>query len=273
MPRLRALAGLVLLAATGLLVPATAATAATKLTATITCDATTGAITTRTSGTLLASGSTPTPVLIEFQRRSGVRVTATASTSLPPLAQPFRVTTTATSAGDVAATGYTGTFTPATSLYYRETLLVTFKNTSSGATYATREATCTHDQRTTVALTCDPVARTVTATVTGRDGQAGAADGAGRPAYVAYHVATITQGSKDSPRFRGEALTPWDFQHRLSQAADGTWSDTGFVHAITRDSYYYAEEVTVGVFDSAGTIVGSGFARCTLLDGSQTSIA
>jgi hypothetical protein len=271
---MRAFACLVLLATTGLLVPATAAVAATKLTANITCDAETGAITTWASGTLLTPGTAPTSVTVEFQRRSGVRVTVATSTSVPPLAQPFTVRTTTTSAGDVTATGYTGSFSPATSLFYRETLLVTFKNASSGATYTTREATCDYDQRTTVALTCDPTVDTVTAAVAGINGNAGASSGAGRPTRVGYHIVQIVQSTPDSPRFRGESLGGgWDVQHRLSQAADGTWADIGYVRTVTSNPYYYAEEVTVGVSDAYGTVVGSGTAKCTLIDGSLTPAA
>jgi hypothetical protein len=274
MSRLRALACVVVLVVAGLLVPATAATAVTRLIADITCDRETGAITTRVSGTLLQPAATGTPVTVEFQRRSGIRVTATTSTSLPRLTPPFTVNTTTTSSGDITASGYTGTFDPASSLYYREVLVATFRNTATGATYATREATCEYDQRTTVTMTCDPAAHTLTATATGINGQAGAADGSGRPTRIGYHIVTIVQGEKGGPRFRGETLGGvWDVEHRLTQAADGTWTDTGFVHTYTRDQYYYAEEVTVGVFDAYGKIVGGGFATCVLIDGSVTPTA
>ena len=45
------------------------------------------------------------------------------------------------------------------------------------------------------------------------------------------------------------------------------------MHTITSNPYYYAEELTVGVFDAYGSIVGSGTARCTLFDGSLTPTA
>ena len=271
MSRLRVLAGLVVLAAGALLAPASAAVAATSLTANISCDAETGAITTGVSGTLLAPGE-PTPVLVEFQRKSGVRVTATTALTISPLGPPFRVTTTTTSSGDIAATGYTGSFSPSSSLYYRQTVLATFKNPDTGSTYTTREATCDYDQRTTVTLTCDPAASTVTATVTGIKGQAGSAGGAGRPTRIGYRSVQIIQSTADSPVFRGETLgSGWDLQHRLTQSADGTWADTGFVHPITSNPYYYAEEVTVGVLDANGTIVGSGSATCTLFHAAATA--
>src|SRR5690349_4664198 len=134
MSRLRTLAGLVVVAVTGLLITPTAAMAAiTPLKAFITCDAETGAITTTASGNLVTAGTAPTRVTVEFQRRSGTLVTATSSTILAPLAQPFTTTVTTNAAGDIAATGYTGTFNPASALYYQEKLLVTFKNATSGA--------------------------------------------------------------------------------------------------------------------------------------------
>ena len=273
MSRLRALACLTVLATTGLLVPAGAAVAATPLKANITCDPETGAITTWASGNLLLPG-TPTPVTVEFQRSSGVRVSATTSTALPPLAQPFTVTATTTSSGDITATGYTGTFNPTTSIYYREVLVVTFKNATSGAVYTSRQATCDYDQRSTITLTCDQVASTVTSAAAGINGLTGAANGAGRPTSVGYHFVQIIQSTKDSPRFRGESLGGvWDVRHSVTKAADGTWADTGYVHTITSNPYYYAEELTVGVLDAYGTIVGSGTARCVLRDGSLTPTA
>ncbi len=131
-------------------------------------------------------------MVVEFQRRSGRNVSLTATTSVPPLATPVKTTVMSTLAGGVTANGYTNTFTPATSLYYREAVVVTFKSLT-GQVYATRQATCERDLRTTVAVTCDPVAGTVTATVLGRDGQAGGSEGYGRAASVGYRTVTIGQ--------------------------------------------------------------------------------
>ena len=275
MSRLRTLAGLVVLATTGVLVaPITARAATPPLRANITCDAQTGAVKTWASGTLFTPGTPPAPVTVEFQRRGGTVVTATTSAPLASAAVPLPVKTTSTSSGEVNATGYKTTFNPVTSLYYREKLVVTFKN-AAGATLTTREATCDHDQRTTVTLTCDPAAGTVTVAVTGVNGKAGAANGAGRPARIGLrHVQTVQHGQHD-PRFRGELLGPgWDTERRITQAADGTWSDPAFVRStITSDPYYYAEELTVGVFDTYGAIVGWGTARCTLFDKSASPTA
>jgi hypothetical protein len=274
MSRLRALAALVVLATTGLLITPTAAMAAGGLRAYITCDAETGAVTTWTSGWLLAVGTPPTRVTVEFQRSGGRRVSATTSASLPPLAQPFTTTATTTTSGDITATGYTGTFNPATSLFYQEKLIVTFKNASTGAFYTTREASCEYDQRTTVSLTCDPNAGTVTATVAGVNAQAGASSGAGRPVRIGYRVARTSQSSKDDPAYRSVTLGPgWDVERQLTRAADGTWTDPGYVHTITRNPYYYAEELTVGILDTYGAVVGWGATRCTLFDGSVTPAA
>ena len=268
MSRLRTLAGLVVLATTGLLVTPTAAQAATPpLRANITCDAQTGAVRTWASGTLFTPGTPPAPVTVEFQRRGGTIVTATTSAPLVSAPVPLAVKTTSTSSGEVNATGYKTTFNPVTSLYYREKLVVTFKN-AAGVTLTTREATCDHDRRTTVTLTCDPAAGTVTVAVSGVNGQAGAANGAGRPARIGYRYAQILQHEQNDPRFRSELLGPgWDSERRVTPAADGTWSDPAFVHStITSDPYYYAEELTVGVFDTYGAVVGWGTTRCTLFD-------
>ncbi|MBB4754084.1 hypothetical protein [Actinoplanes lobatus] len=272
MLRMRVLSGLAVSAVVvGLLVPATAASAATPLRATITCDAATGVITTSASGSLFVPGPAK-QVTVEFQRRTGVRVTATARTVLAPLAQPFRVTTTSTTSGDVSAAGYTGTFDPVTALFYREQLTVTFKDAATGATLTTREATCDHDQRTSVTLTCDPVAGTVTAVVDGVSGTVGDSSGGGSASRVSYHIATIKQQTPNVPTYRNEILGGgWDIEHRVVSAADGTWSDTGYVHTISGNPYRYSEEVTVGVFDLYGIRVGTATGACTLFDGSQTS--
>jgi hypothetical protein len=269
MSRVRALVSITLLAVAGLLVPATAASAAAPLQASITCDPVTGAITTSASGNLFAPGR-PRPVVVQFQRR-GVNLTPTGLTSVPALAPPFKVTEMSWITGDVAATGYTATFDPATSLYYRENLTVTFMDIG-GFVYTTREASCQRDVRTTVTLTCDPAAHTVTATVAGHDGNAGASNGAGRVNRVGYRTITTSQATANEPRFRGGLLGDgWDMQHSLVRAADGTWADQGYVHTISSNPYYYAEELTVGVFDTFGTLVGGGFAKCTLVDGSATT--
>jgi hypothetical protein len=269
MSRLRVLAALAVLVVAGLLVPASPAAAAAQLSAFITCDGETGAITTWASGNLLVPG-TPKPVTVEFQRSSGTRVTATTSNVLAPTV-PTTVTVQSTSTGDVSAIGYTGSFDPVTSLYYREKVLVTFKNAATGAVYTTRDASCDYDQRTTVNVDCDPVAGTVTATVTGINGQAGSSSGNGRPTSVSYHPVRTIQNSATDPRFRGEVLGPWEFSHRVTRAADGTWADTAFVDTVTSNPYYYAVGLTVGVFDAYGTQIGGGSGRCTLFDGSQTS--
>ncbi|MEU8607035.1 hypothetical protein AB0C29_03415 [Actinoplanes sp. NPDC048791] len=275
MSRLRTLAGLVVLATTGLLItPAAAQAAQPPLRANITCDSQTGAVKTWASGTLFTPGTPPAPVTVEFQRRGGTVITATTSAPLASAPVPLVVKATSTSSGEVNATGYKTTFNPVTSVFYRENLLVTFKN-AAGVTLTTREASCYHDRRTTVTLTCDPAAGTVTVAVAGVNGRAGAANGAGRPARVGYRFARTVQHDANDPRFRSELLGPgWDFEHRITQAADGTWSDPAFVDAtITSDPYYYAEELTVSVLDTYGAVVGWGTAQCTLFDGSVTPAA
>jgi hypothetical protein len=268
MSRMRVLTGLLVFATAGLLLPATGASAAAPLTAAIVCNGATGAITTSVSGALLAPGP-PTRVKVQFQRKSGVRVTATTFEPLMALVKPVTVTALTTSSGEIAANGYTGTFTPATAVFYRETVVATFTNAITGAFYTTREATCDYDQRTTVALTCDPAAGTVTAVVTGRNGQAGTAtNGGGRPVTVSYRLSQTSQATATGPRFTSHALGDvWDFGHAVTQAADGTWADQGYLHTITSHPYFYSEQLTVGVFDAAGAVVGAGDVTCTLFDG------
>jgi len=251
----------VALAGAGLLVPATAASAATTpLTATVDCHAATGVVSARVSGTLLSPTTTPQAVTVEFKRASGVKVTATARTVLSPAAQPVVVRTTATTAGFVDASATTGTFDPA-SLYYREKFTVTLKNPATGATWATREGACDYDQRTTVTLTCDPVARTITAAATGINGNAGGADGSGRASTVRYMYWSVYQPTANDPGF-GRNPSGWDVSHQTVRAADGSWADTGYVHTQATDAWNLREELVVGVFDSSGLQVGAGKAAC-----------
>jgi hypothetical protein len=267
MSRVRTLAIVTLLGATALLVPASAASAATRATAVIVCDPETGAITTSIAGPLVQAGA-PRAVTVEFQRQDAVNISAAALTTIPPLATPFKVTVNTKSNGSISATGYTGSFDPATSLYYQETVFVTLRS-STGILYGTSQATCKRDVRTTVTLTCDEAAGAVTATVLGRDAQPGAAGV--RPRRVMYTTAVTYRTSADDPGWT--AHTPgWEIDHGVRLAADGTWTDTGYVKPVTASSfYYYAEKLTVGVFNEWGGIVGGGTAECVLVDRSVTA--
>jgi len=259
---MRTLAIVTLLAATALLVPASAASGATKLAATIVCDPETGAITTSVAGPLVQAGA-PRPVVVEFQRQDAVNVSAAARTSIPPLATPFKVTVSTKPNGSINANGYTGNFAPATSLYYQETVTVTLR-TPAGRLYDSKQATCKRDVRTTVTLTCDEVAGAVTATVLGRDAQPGVAGV--RPRRVMYTTAVTFRTSADDPGWTSHTLG-WEIDHGVDLAADGTWTDTGYTKPVTTSRfYYYAEKLTVGVFNEWGGIVGGGTAECVLVD-------
>jgi hypothetical protein len=265
MSRMRMLATVTLLATTALLVPASAASAATTLAATIVCDAETGAITTSVAGPLYQAGA-PRQVTVEFQRRDAVNVSLDARTTVPPLATPFKVTVSTKFNGSISATGYTGSFNPATSLYYQETVDVTIRN-AAGAVQATRSATCRRDLRTTLAITCDQAMGTLIAGVQGSAAREGVVDG--RPAGVRYRVETTFQVGPDDPLWRQGSLGGWDYDHRITPAADGTWADTGFTRTVTVGRYhYYAVDITVGVFSAYGWVVGGGVAKCVLADAS-----
>ena len=270
MSRMRTLAIVPLLAATALLVPASAASAATRLVTSIVCDAETGVITTSISGNVFLPGP-PQQVTVEFQRRNAANVTLAGRAAVPPLATPFKVTVTSTAAGDISATGYTGSFDPATSRYYQETVVVTARNAAGYG--ATRETTCRRDVRTTVTLTCDEAAGTVDAAVLGRDGQTGGTyDASGSPARVRYRTSTTLQHAPDEPRWVSGTLgDSWDFSQSVAPAADGTWANIAHIRTKdVTDMYYYAEETTVGVFNQWGLMVGFGVARCVLVDRSAT---
>jgi hypothetical protein len=266
MSRFRALVVLTVLATAGLLVPAGAASAATPLTATIVCDAADGIITTHAAGTVLAPGK-PRPVVVQFARLSARNFNATGGTVVAPVT-PVKVTTLSTVNGTVDANGYTSVRDPG-SFYYTESVRVTFMDLG-GFVYSTRDATCARDAWTTLSLTCDTATGTVTAATTGHD--ANVANVYGRPYNVAYQTFTTHQDGPDDPRWTSGSLgVVWDVSHRLTAAADGTWADTGYVHTPSASTYYYAEQVNYGVFDSAGNTVGGGTASCTLYNGGATT--
>jgi hypothetical protein len=255
----------VVLVATGLLVPATAASAASgPLTANVTCDAQTGEVTTSVSGQLFY-GAPAQAVKVEFKRTGGVRVTSTGKSAVTPMSQPFAVTATTTSSGSIDAAGYTGLFNPA-SQYYRETMTVTFKNPATGAVYTTRTGACNVDRRTTVTLTCDPETRTYTATASGINGQFGAGDGAGRPYTVSYLYTSLSQATATDPAFEYHNISGWDYTHRVARAGDGSWTDVGYVHTSTSTAapWYSDNGLTVAVFDQYGAQVGAGTAKCVM---------
>ena len=124
---MRTLATVTLLATTALLVPASAASAATELVATIDCDARTGLITTSVAGPLVQRGA-PRAITVEFARQQAVNVTATAVTPIVPPETPFQVVARTRTDGSIRATGYTSSFVPETSLHYQETVGVTMTN-------------------------------------------------------------------------------------------------------------------------------------------------
>ncbi|MDR7273626.1 hypothetical protein [Catenuloplanes atrovinosus] len=261
---MRTLGALVVLATAALLAPGTSASAAaTPLTVSVTCDARTGAIATSVGGRLLLPGS-PVPVRAEFQRRVAYRVTAAGLTYMPTLA-PFVVDTTTNNVGEVAANGYTATFDPAGAVFYREEVRVTFRNAVTGANYGWYEGNCSHDPRTTVTLTCNQETGVVRATVTGIDGLVGGADGSGWASRVGYHRVRTSQPNANEPGFRTELDNgAYDVVHRITRGADGTWSDAGYELTVPAGAYYYAEELTVGVLDPYGRLVGSGTASCAV---------
>jgi hypothetical protein len=265
---MRTLAMATLLATTALLVPPSAASASGELVATINCDARTGIITTSVVGPLVQRGA-PRPVTVEFERRRAVNVTATAVTPVVPPETPFQVVVRTRPDGSIRANGYTSSFAPETSLYYQETVGVTMKN-AGGIELARRDATCRRDLRTTVEIDCDEVAGTVTATTTGRDALAGGNGAPGRPWEVRYRRVIVQQTAPDQPISRIGELD-WTYTNRILTETNGNWQDTGYTDTPSVGEYhYYAEEVTVGVFNGWDQPVGGGFATCVLVDRSGT---
>ncbi|RKS79279.1 hypothetical protein BZB76_0733 [Actinomadura pelletieri DSM 43383] len=232
---------------------------AASLQASITCDSATNQISTRLTGPFISNRS----FIVRFTVLTGGRVTTGGTVSaLPEVGRSFSVPITTGSDPNVDVAGYTRSWNASDYAYYSETVRVTLL-TPEGAQYsAYRDATCTRDERTTVQLHCDPEAHTITATTTGVN------FAQNRPTQTEYRWITTHQATKDSPRFSGPHGDDRPFvTRRVTVSESGSWSDTGYVHNISSDPYYYDQKLTFKVRDVwTNVVVGQGTAYCLYVD-------
>lgn len=241
---------------TAMLTGAGPAAAGTTFRSAIGCDSTTDTITAGVSGGSLTPGLR---VNVEFLVQSGSFVTAATQGSIPQRGQTVTVPAVAAADGSVSATGYSRAWPSGSYLFYTETVSATVRNTA-GAFLMSSSATCFRDVRTTVTLSCDPQAHTITAATAGT-GYTRTYLGSVR---VEYTTVTTRQATRDSLRWRGYNTMPPDFSYNARVTA-GAWSDAGYVHNVTGDPYYLDEALTVLVRDN-GLLVGRGEAGCVYAD-------
>lgn len=170
--------------------------------------------------------------------------------------------------GSLVTSGYVRAWPGAAGYdFYTETVRAVVTNRSTGAGIVTIEGTCTVDRRTTVTLSCDTAANTVTARVSGARF---VEHEAGYPPLsrvsVAYYRIRTTQATPDAPRFRGGVLGGPDFTHSVP-VTDGRWSETGYTVTLPEGYYYYREDLTITVSGGPyNRIVGRASTSCEYRD-------
>jgi hypothetical protein len=244
-----------------LVLPAGPATAATPLTAAITCDSATETISTRLSGGLVPNFS----YKLKFEAFQGSYVTtAKAMGVIPAKGSSITVPVTTGPDGNVSVAGYTRAWPAPNYLFYTETVRVHVMRASDGVEVMYRDATCVHDLRTTFRLDCDREAHAITA----------ATEAVNYPAdellRVEHKTRTTYQYTPDSIRWTTELPTS---STTVRVPESGTWSDSRST-TINSDFYYYARQTTLVIKDYfSGLVVGGGSASCVYADQSSPGAA
>lgn len=253
-----------LAAVLGVLAPLLATTPATaamsSFHAWISCDPVTQTIATGVAGQY---GVQPNlAVRVEFKVETGYYATATTSASIPAKGSVTTVAGQSTATGDLTVSGYTRSAPISDYLFYTEKVIATVKNTSGGIV-ATRTATCDYDVRSSVTLTCDRDAQTITARVTGSQFNEPQPVGV----RIQYERSTLYRFSESAPSFR---LSRYTAATHTVTPVNGEVSDTGWSNHLTSDPYYYEETVWATISSPyTGRILGRGSATCTY---SQTEL-
>ncbi|GAB3920606.1 hypothetical protein GCM10029976_006400 [Kribbella albertanoniae] len=247
------------LAATGLLIPllatAPAAAATTKFHAWITCDPATNAI--RTGITGVGGVAANWPVTVDFKVESGYSATATTSARIPAFGTTTTVAGKSDANGDLTVAGYQRSFPISSNLFYTEKVVATVKNLS-GDVLAERSASCAYDTRTTVTLTCDRDAKTVTARAEGvqyNEPQQQAME-------LKYEYGSVAKSSTGEPVFgTARYLRTTHYQ----SAVNGSFSDLGWTDTVPELQPGISLERTVWVTvrsPHTGRTLGFGTATC-----------
>ncbi|TDD33005.1 hypothetical protein E1287_20675 [Actinomadura sp. KC06] len=223
----------------------------------ITCDASTGKISTRLTGKWVPGFA----YQAEFRLLTGSFVRTDGSLGRVPQFPAVTGTGTGASNGALNIDGYTRDWNASDYLFYTETVRVIVRN-SAGAQVAQKDATCYRDVYTTYTITCDRSAHTVSATVSGTryrpNGQV----------VIEYNRVTTSQRAPGEFRWTSMNLGPTpEISHREPTDANGSWSDLGYSHTFTTDPYYYSQTVHVIVKHTDGTVIGRGSDHCVYADG------
>jgi hypothetical protein len=245
-----------LVALAALLAPVGSANAATPLTATLTCDETTGTISARLSGAALTMVK-GTPVIVDFTVVAGSSVT-TGGTSAqdPDLGKRLAsVPTTIGSDWTVNVNGYTKAWNPAAYSFFTETVRVTFRTADGTQQYTGyRDGTCTYDTRTHLTLTCDPSTNTFAARLEGQNFTPG------QQLKVEYYNTPVSQDTADSLRWTTSAYLA--AQQNFTAADNGSWTNTAYTQTVS-PHYYLSYDVRAEVKEqTTNRIVARATAYC-----------
>ncbi|MFB6721087.1 hypothetical protein ACFCV3_13040 [Kribbella sp. NPDC056345] len=249
----------VLAAAAGLLlslltvVPASAATNAFR--AWITCDPATNTI--RTGVTGVGGVAANWPVKVDFKVESGYSATATASARIPAFGTTTTVAGKSDANGNLTLAGYQRSFPISSNLFYTEKVVATVKNLN-GDFLAERSASCAYDTRTTVTLTCDQDANTVTAAVAGTQYNEPQPSGT----ELKYEYGAVAKSSNGTPVFGTARYLRTT--HNVS-AVNGSFSDVGWTDNVPELEPGVTLERTVWVTVRSpytGRTIGFGTATC-----------
>lgn len=170
--------------------------------------------------------------------------------------------------GSLTSSGYVRAWPGAAGYdFYTETVRAVVANRATGATIVTLQGMCTVDRRTTLTLSCDTAANTVTARVSGARFVEHETDYPPLSRVnVAYYIVRTTQPTRDAARFTSHTLGGPDFAHSLP-VTDGRWSETGYTVTLPEGFYHYRDDLTITVSGGPyGRIVGRGSASCEYRD-------
>jgi hypothetical protein len=220
----------------------------------ITCDATTGTITTGLHHGDLVPGR---KVVATFTVYTGQTITATAHGSLP---QYGSTTVTGTVGADyqLDLAGYTRAWDPAPYLYYEETVRVVLQYADGGATIWTGStATCRYDPRNSYSFTCGGAGTpTFAVSVTGTRATAASTDPLDYPSHVTYRqYIDEDTGSGFVAHYQAA-----DVDNRIVRTGD-TWADAGITRDLSRH-LSFVSRLEITVTNAFGWVVGGAQYVC-----------
>jgi hypothetical protein len=172
------------------------------------------------------------------------------------------VPATVDSAGVLApVTGYSRAWNAEQYAFYRETVQVDIVHRDTGAMILSRTARCHRDVRTTLTVACDPLARTVSATLSGVDATLGVDRyGANAPSSVSIQR-SVTYFRTGDPF--GWSTTFTESRRITRDPGGATWTLPLFTQDVAAYSSYKVDLVIDVLGAQYGSPVGRATGGCT----------